>query len=336
MTNVSDWLATVDEPAVEPELPIIDTHHHLWDRPGTRYLLDELVADTAAHNVRQTVFVECSSMYRADGPEELKPVGETEFVRGIAAQSASGQYGEMRAAAAIVGTADLTLGAEVAAVLEAQVEASPASFRGIRHRTAWAEPGVQPNAPSGPDPHLMANAKFREGFARLDDYGLSFDAWLYHPQLPEFVDLAAAFPNTTIVLNHLGGPIGVGPYEGRREEVFAQWQRDLAAAAALPNVVLKVGGIQMPVNGFGWHERVRPPTSDELLEANRDWYLYAIEQFGPDRCTFESNFPVDRRSCSYTVLWNQFKKLTADFSPSERAALFHDTAVRVYRLDGSV
>ena len=333
MTDLSDWLATVNEPAVEPELPIIDTHHHFLDRPGARYLLDELVADTAAHNVQQTVFVECSSMYRADGPEELKPVGETEFVRGIAAQSASGQYGEMRAATGIVGTADLTLGAEVAAVLEAQIEASPASFRGIRHRTTWAEPGVRPNAPSGPDPHLMANAKFREGFARLDGYGLSFDAWLYHPQLPEFVGLAAAFPNTTIVLNHLGGPLGVGPYAGRREEVFAAWKRDLAAAAELPNVMLKVGGIQMPVNGFAWHERAKPPTSDELLEANRGWYLYAIEQFGPDRCTFESNFPVDRQSCSYTVLWNQFKKLTEAFTPSERAALFHDTAVRVYRLD---
>ena len=168
-----------------------------------------------------------------------------------------------------------------------------------------------------------------EGFARLADYGLSFDAWLYHPQLPELVELAAAFPNTPIVLNHLGGPIGVGPDEGRREEVFAQWKRNLAAAAALPNVVLKVGGF------FGWRRRERPPTSDELLEANRDWYLSAIEQFGPDRCMFESNFPIDRRSCSYTVLWNQFKKLTADFSPSERAALFHDTAVLVYRLDGS-
>jgi predicted TIM-barrel fold metal-dependent hydrolase len=334
MTNASEWLAAVDEPAIEPDLPIIDTHHHLWDRPGSRYVLDELVADTAAHNVRQTVFVECSSMYRADGPEELKPIGETEFVRGIAAQSASGAYGEMRTAAGIVGTADLMLGGDVAAVLEAQIEASPMSFRGIRHRTAWAEPGVQPRA-SGPDPHLMANATFREGFARLDDYGLSFDAWLYHPQLPEFVDLAAAFPNTTVILNHLGGPLGVGPYAGRREEIFTEWQRSIAAVAAMPNVVMKVGGIQMPVNGFGWHERERPPTSDELLEVNRDWYLHAIEQFGPDRCTFESNFPVDRASCSYTVLWNQFKKLTTGFSVSERAAMFHDTAARVYRLDGA-
>ena len=213
MPTVYDWLASVYESAVEPELPIIDTHHHLWDVRGSRYLLDELVADTAGHNVRQTVFVECESMYRADGPEELKPVGETEFVGGIAAQSASGQFGEMRAATGIVGTADLTLGAEVASVLEAHIEASPARFRGIRHRTAWAEPGVQRNAPSGPNPHLMANTKFREGFARLADYGLSFDAWLYHPQLPELVELAAAFPNTPIVLNHLGGPIGVGPDE---------------------------------------------------------------------------------------------------------------------------
>jgi predicted TIM-barrel fold metal-dependent hydrolase len=332
MTTAESWIERTQEEPLEPGLPIIDPHHHLWERPGNRYVLDELLADVAGMNVRQTVFVECSSMYRADGPEEFRVVGETEWVQGIAAQSASGQFGETRVAAGIVGSADLRLGDRVAPVLEAQIAASPQRFRGIRHRAAWAEPGVVPNQSASQPPRLMLDPDFRKGFAYLRTYGLTFEAWLYHPQLPELADLAQVFPDTTIILNHLAGPIGVGPYQGKRDEVFARWKPDFAAVAACPNVVLKVGGIQMVVNGYGWHEREQPPTSDELLEANRDWYLYAIEQFGPQRCMFESNFPVDRLSCSYTVLWNQFKKLTKGFSADERAAMFHDTAQRVYRL----
>jgi predicted TIM-barrel fold metal-dependent hydrolase len=286
------------------------------------------VADLAGHNVRQTVFVECSSMYRSEGPEEFRVVGETEFVQGIAAQCASGGYGELRACAGIVGSADLTLGDRVAPVLEAQIAAAPQRFRGIRHRAAWAEPGVVPGQGRSAQPHVLVDDNFRKGFARLREYGLTFEAWLYHTQLPELTDLARRFPETTIILNHLAGPIGVGPYAGRRSDVFEAWKVDFAAAASCPNVVLKVGGIQLVVNGFGWHEREKPPTSDELLEQNRGWYLYAIEQFGPNRCMFESNFPVDKLSCSYTVLWNQFKKLTQGFSAPERAAMFHGTAMR--------
>ena len=332
MTTDPNWLAQTEEAAIEPELPIIDPHHHFWDRPGNRYVLDDLAADTAGHNVRQTVFVECSSMYRADGPTEFKVVGETEFVQGIAAQSASGRHGELRAAAGIVGTADLRLADRVAPVLEAQIAAAPQRFRGIRHRVAWAEPAVLPNQPASVRPHVLLDPDFRRGFAYLRVYGLSFDAWLYHPQISELTDLARAFPDTTIVFNHLGGPIGVGPYAGRRDEVFAAWKPAIAELARCPNVVAKVGGIQMVVNGYGWQERERPPTSDDLLAANRDWYLYTIEQFGPARCMFESNFPVDKLSCSYTVLWNQFKKLSKSFASDERAAMLHDTAMRVYRL----
>ena len=332
MTTETPWIERTREEAIEPELPIIDPHHHLWYRPNNRYVLDDLLADLAGQNVRQTVFVECTAMYRAEGPEEFRVVGETEWVNGVAAQSASGTFGEVRAATGIVGSADLRLGERVAPVLEAQIAASPARFRGIRHRAAWAEPGVLPNQPAHLPAHLLLDADFRKGFAFLRPYGLSFEAWLYHPQLPELADLARAFPETAIILNHLGGPLGVGPYAGKRDEVFAQWQPDLAAVAACENVVLKVGGIQMVINGFGWHERDKPPTSDELLAANREWYLYAIERFGPARCMFESNFPVDKLSCSYTALWNQFKKLTKDFSAEERAAMFHDTAKRVYRL----
>ncbi len=332
MTTETSWLERTQEAPLEPDLPIIDPHHHLWHRPRNRYVLEDLLHDLEGQNVRQTVFVECSAMYRAAGPEPFRPVGETEWVQGIAAQSASGGFGPCRAAAGIVGSADLRLGEAVAPVLEAHLAASPQRFRGIRHRAAWAEPGVLPNQPADQPPHLLLDPDFRKGFAFLRVYELSFEAWLYHPQLPELADLARAFPDTVIILNHLGGPLGVGPYAGQRDAVFAAWKRDLAAVAACPNVVLKVGGLQMAINGFGWHERERPPTSDELLAANRAWYLTAIELFGPTRCMFESNFPVDRLSCSYTALWNQFKKLSKEFTAGERADMFHGTARRIYRL----
>jgi L-fuconolactonase len=332
MATERPWIERTHEEPLEPDLPIIDPHHHLWIRPGNTYRLEELLTDLSGQNVCQTVFIECGAMYRAAGPEDFRVLGETEWVQGVAAQSASGGFGEVRAAAGIVGSADLRLGDRVAPVLEAHLAASPQRFRGIRHRAAWAEPGVVSTQPASQPAHLLLDADFRRGFSYLRVYGLSFEAWLYHPQLPELADLARAFPDTVIILNHLGGPLGIGPYAGKRDEVFARWKTDLAAVAACPNVVLKVGGIQMVINGFGWHEREQPPTSDQLLEENRAWYLYAIEQFGPARCMFESNFPVDRLSCSYTVLWNQFKKLTQGFSAGERAALFHDTAKRVYRL----
>jgi predicted TIM-barrel fold metal-dependent hydrolase len=338
-----DWLSLTREAALEPELPIIDPHHHFWndpDRNPRRYLLEDLVADTKGHNVRQTVFIECGSMYRADGPPEFRVIGETEFVQGIAAESASGRYGDLRAAAGIIGTVDLRLGDRVAPVLEAQIAASRQRFRGIRHGGAWAEPGVLPSGSVAPRissrpaviQHLLLESEFRRGYSYLRTYGLTFEGWVYHTQIAELTDLAKAFPDTTIIFNHLGGPIGVGLYSGRRDEVFAAWKPAIADLAKCPNVVAKVGGIQMVVNGYGWHEKKQPPTSDELLAANREWYLYMIDRFSPTRCMFESNFPVDRLSCSYTVLWNQFKKLTKNFSTTERAAIFHDTAKRVYRL----
>jgi predicted TIM-barrel fold metal-dependent hydrolase len=342
-TALDEWLAQTKEDAIEPQLPIIDPHHHLWNTPERdpqKYLLEQLAADVKGQNVRQTVFIECGSMYRADGPEEFRVVGETEFVQGIAAESASGRYGDLRAAAGIVGTVDMRLGDRAVPVLEAHIAASQNRFRGIRHGAAWTEPGVLPAVAATPRlahrpaivQHLLLDSNFRRAYGYLQNYGLTFEGWVYHPQIPELTDLAKAFPDTTIVFNHLGGPIGVGPYAGRRDEVFAGWKTAVAELAKCPNVVAKVGGIQMVVNGYGWHERKNPPTSDELLSANRDWYLYTIDHFGPSRCMFESNFPVDRLSCSYTVVWNQFKKLTKDFSATERSAMFHDTAMRVYRL----
>jgi len=328
-----------DAGVIDPALPICDPHHHLWDHPGSRYLLDELLADTGAvdargarHDVRATVFVECGSMFRADGPLPLWPVGETEFVQGIAAMSASGGYGDTRVAAGIVSFADLRLGAAVRQVLQAHIDAARNRFRGVRHAAGWHADERIRNSHSHPPEGLLLDERFREGFAQLAPLGLSFDAWLFHPQLPELTSLARAFPDTTIVLDHFGGPLGIGPYAGAADAVYAQWRRDIDELARCPNVVAKLGGLAMPINGFGWHKRERPPGSRELADATARYYLHAIDKFGPARCMFESNFPVDKVSCSYTVVWNSFKRLTADFSAADKAALFHDTAVRVYRL----
>ncbi|MBW2293910.1 MAG: amidohydrolase family protein [Deltaproteobacteria bacterium] len=331
-TDKDAWLASGEEEALEPALPICDPHHHLWDRDGSRYLLDELTLDTRAHRIEKTVFVECGSKYRSEGPEALRPVGETEFVHGIAEQSATGDYGPMQANAGIVGHADLLLGAAVDEVLTAHLAASPDRFRGIRHSAAWHPSEQIRRSHSAPPPHMLSQPKFREGFARLADHGLSFDAWLFHTQIDELTDLARAFEGTTIILDHVGGPLGIGPFEGRRAEVFPEWRRSISAIGRCPNVVVKLGGLKMPICGFGWHQRPRPPSSAELAETLGPYYLHCIEEFGPDRCMFESNFPVDKASCSYTVLWNCFKRLSEGFGEAERAALMHDTAVRVYRL----
>jgi len=333
------WLAqTVEEP-LDPGLPICDPHHHLWDRQparvAPRYLLDEILEDVGAgHNVVATVFIECGAMYRTDGPEALRPVGETEFVNGIATMSATGLYGKTRVAAGIVGTASLLLGDAVAAVLDAQIVAGGGRFRGIRRAAAWdADPAV-PSHRTNPGPGLFSRDDFRAGFAHLARRELTFEAWCYHRQIPEVTALARAFPRTTIILNHFGGPLGVGAYAGKTEEVYAEWRAHIGELATCPNVVAKLGGINMEMNGFGWHERSRPPGSQELADATRRYYEFTIEKFGADRCMFESNFPVDKASCSYTVLWNSFKRLTAACSAAEKANLFHDTAARVYRLRG--
>ena len=335
-TELTAWLSKrPTEAALEPDLPIIDPHHHFWDTPQRgRYLLPELLADIAGgHNIVATVFLECRSMYRKDGPAEMAPVGEVEFVNGIAAMSASGGYGPCRVAEGIVGHADLTLGARVREVLEVEIRVGGGRFRGIRHGVSWDEhDAIQKHATRVVPPHQLRDPKFREGFAQLAPLGLSFESWQYHPQLADAIDLARAFPETTIILNHVGGVLGVGPYSGRRQEILAGWKRDIAELARCPNVVVKLGGINMPVNGFGWHRRPSPPTSDELASATRDYYLRTIDKFGPRRCMFESNFPVDRVSCSYVVLWNAFKKIATGFTKDERAQLFHRTAAEVYRL----
>jgi predicted TIM-barrel fold metal-dependent hydrolase len=326
------WLEMTLEEPIDPELPICDPHHHLWDRPDDRYLLEELLQDTGGgHRIVQTVFVECQSMYKKSGPEEMQPVGETEFVQAVAIENKSKHRGLTDVAAGIVSFADLTLGAAVIPVLEAHIAASQNRFRGIRHISAWdANPDII--STRRPPQGLLLDPKFREGFACLNKYGLSFDAWLYHTQLMELVGLARAFPETTIILNHVGGPLGTGSYARISAEVIQHWKYGIAALANCPNVFIKLGGLGMTRNGFGWHEWTRPPNSTELAETMGPYYHYCIERCGVDRCMFESNFPVDKLSYSYTVLWNAFKRISEGFTPQERSALFHDTAVKAYRL----
>lgn len=328
-----EWLDQVTEEVIDPEREICDPHHHLWHRNGSTYLLDELMADIdTGHKIVSTVFVECDSMFNADSPPHLAPVGETEFVQGVAAMSSSGQWGDCRACAGIVSFADLTLGEGVRDVLQAHVDASPNRFRGIRHALAWHQSDEIKNSHSKPTQHLMSEDNFLAGMAVLGDMGLSFDAWFYHTQIAEFVELAKASPDVNIILDHFGGPVGVGPYAGRVDDVFRQWADEIPALADCPNVSFKLGGINMIRNGFGWHERDKPAASDELVDRTGAYYELCINTFGADRCMFESNFPVDKDSVSYPVLWNAFKKMAATRTDEEKDLLFKGTAERVYRL----
>jgi len=332
----NDWLALTEEATLEPEIPICDPHHHFWDFrservPYQRYLLHELAADVSrGHNVRSTVFIEARSMYRPDGPVELRPVGEVEFVQGLAAASATGLYGPCRAAAAIIGHADLKLRDRVKPVLEALQAASPNRFRGIRHTVTWdRHPEVGNREKEG----VLGTAEYRAGAKVLAGMGLSLDTGVCFPQLPELADFARAVPNLTIILNHLGGLNRAGPYGGRDDEVLATWRSGIATVAACPNVNLKLGGIGMPRLGFDWHTREKPIGSEELAKSMAPLMTYCVEQFGPGRCMFESNFPVDKVSFSHPVLFNAFKRFSTGYSAAERAALFHDTAARAYRIN---
>ncbi|MCA8928790.1 MAG: amidohydrolase family protein [Alphaproteobacteria bacterium] len=330
-----EWLARRAEEVLEPDLPICDPHHHLWDFPAHRYLLDQLLADIGdGHNVRSTVFIECTAFYRADGPENLRLVGETEFVNGTAAMAASGRYGASRPCSAIVGCALLNQGAAVEEVLQAHVAAGNGRFRGVRHSAAWDAHDEIHNGHTNPPRGLYLDAKFREGFGVLQRMGLTFDAWLYHPQLPEVAALAAAFPDAKIVLDHCGGPLGIGPYAGKQDAYFAQWQKDIRAiAAASENVYVKVGGIGMKVNGHGFHDLPEPPSSERLAEVWRPYMETCIEAFGPKRSMFESNFPVDKVSGSYRTYWNAFKRVASGASAEEKRWLFHDAAATFYGLE---
>ena len=328
------WLTLTQEEILEPDLPICDPHHHLWERSEYRYLLPDFLADAGSgHWIESTVFLECGAFYRSDGPQEMRPVGEAAFVSEVAAMSASGDYGPTRVAATFVGYADLTLGSGAEAVLTALIEAGQGRFRGVRHSAAQDPGFVIASSHRPPPSELYRDPTFRQGFACLGRLGLTFDAWVYHPQISDVVDLARMFPSQPIVLNHVGGPIGIGPYAGRREAEFSRWEQAIRELATCENVWMKLGALGSKRAGFGWHEQSRPPSSERLTTAWKPYIETCIEAFGADRCMFESNFPVDKVSCSYAVLWNAFKRLAAGYSAQEKAALFHDTACRFYRVE---
>jgi predicted TIM-barrel fold metal-dependent hydrolase len=333
LAEADAWQGIFDEEVLDPDLPIVDAHHHLQEDAHGRYLLHESLADMAkGHNFIATVHVQAKSMLRQNGPERLRDVGETEFARGVAAMSASGQYGKIRVCAAIVGFVDFRIGEDVPRVLDAHEEAAGGRLRGIRQIAPWVSGELARAMPLNAPEGLLRDPSFRTGFTYLGRRNLTFDAWLFHPQLGDVADLARAFPDTRIVVNHLGGRLGIGPYAGRFDEEFANWKRALRDLATLPNVCLKIGGLGMLYGGFDFHTRPRPPTSADLADAWGPFILTGIEAFGPDRCMMESNFPVDRQSCSFPVLWNAFKRVTVAFSPAEKAALFHGTAEDFYRI----
>lgn len=326
-----DWLAQRNEEPVDPERRIVDPHHHLWDRNGSTYLAAELLADTrSTHNVTHTVFVECRSKYDREAPAALAPVGETSFV-----------VREAEAAAAIGGTtigaivsfADMMLGERVEDVLVAHDVAGNGLFRGIRHAVSWDPHPDVPTGHSDPSESMMTTPEFHAGVAKLGDMGFSYDAWMYHPQLPELVGLARAVPETSIIVDHLGGPMGIGPYAADRAAATAQWQASMSDLAQCPNVTLKVGGIGMDgYFGLGWVGQPAPPSSDTVVAAWQDRVHWCIDTFGPDRCMFESNFPVDRQALTYPVLWNALQKMASRYSEAEQDAMFSGTATRIYRI----
>ena len=327
---LDSWNRQRTEEPLEPELPIIDPHHHLWDDERGRYLIDDFIDDiSSGHNVMATVFVQAKAMYRAEGPAAMQPVGEVEFANGAAAASASGHYGRARLCKGIVGHVDLTLDA-VQPVLEAVIAAGNGRLRGIRHGATWDSGSAGVGRSFAPR-HLLLDPAFRRGFAQLAPLGLSFDAWLFYPQLPDLMDLLTTFPQTSVILDHVGGILGIPPHDDR-EGVFSTWRTHIRQLARFPNLSVKVGGLGMLYCGWDFHVRDLPPTSDELAEAWRPYVETCIEAFGAERCMFESNFPVDKQSCGYGALWNAFKRIAKNCSASEKAALFHDTAARVYRL----
>lgn len=326
-----EWLALVREEVIEPQRRIVDPHHHFFavNPEFPHYDLDKLHADTDTHHVEQTVYLQCWEGYRTDGPEHLRVVGETEWVHEIALQAR--QRPGKAQIGAIMATADLRTGGAVREVLEAHRAASPL-FRGIRQIAAWDRYDGILSMEGLVDGNLYGQRAFREGFQVLAEMGLAFDAYHYYHQTPFLADLARAFPSVPIVLDHLGTPLGVGPYAGRSEEIFGVWQAGLRELARCPNVTIKLGGLAMPWNGFGFELGALPPSSDEIVARQARYYHFAIETFGPARCMFESNFPVDKCAMSYEVLWNAFKKMAAAYSETEKDQMFRGTASRVYGL----
>lgn len=330
IAELHEWTRLYSEAALEPDLPIIDAHHHLWDDDRGVYLLDEFVGESAGHNIVGSVYAQFKAMYRADGPTLMKPVGEVEFVNGMAATSASGRYGDVRVAEGIIAYADLLLGDAVGPVLDALIAAGNGRLKGIRHGATWDD-GAAAHGRSFAPRHMLLDLAFRAGLAQLVKRGLSFDAWIFYTQLPDLIDLLEQFPEANIVLDHCGGLLGIEPHVDR-DAVFQTWRSHITDLARFPNLSVKIGGLGMLYLGWDFHLQGTPPTSEAIAAAWRPYVETCIEAFGANRCMFESNFPMDKQTCSYGVLWNAFKRITQGYSAADKAALYHDNAVRAYRL----
>ncbi len=335
----AQWLALRREEILEPGLPIVDSHHHLWTGLGARYaysyMFEDYLADVqSGHNIVASVYMDCGSFYRKNASALMAPVGEVEFANGIAAMAASGTFGKTLVGAGIVSTADISVGAEVAEVLDAQIAAGCGRFRGIRVTTKWDANEELNNSRWIIPRDLMQDRDFRAGFATLAPRKLSFDAMIYHPQIPQLADLARAFPDTSIIVNHVGGLVAMTrSYVARKDKAIAKWHSAMTELAQCPNVFIKLGGLGMPYLGFGFDKLEAPASSEQLAQAWGPLFKHCIDKFGPDRCMFQSNFPPDRASVSYAVLWNAFKRIAAGYSADEKRALFHGTAAKAYRLN---
>lgn len=336
MTTRKQWRDQANEMALEPDLPIIDAHHHIWLTPPLEpweaYKVDAITADmeNCGHTILATVYTDSHAHYRTDGPQAMRVVGETEYANSVADAAQARGSAAAGLCAAIVTHADLLLGAAVGDVLDAHMAASK-RFKGIRYMTA-----IDPDLPpvyGATEAEIMNRPIFREGVAELVKRGLSLDTWMFQPQLPELLDLARVIPDANIILDHTGGPLAIGRFAGRRDEAFAQWKRDMARLAQCPNVSVKLGALNMTQTGMDATKEQQPHSSEETARIQRDHILTAIDLFGPERCMFESNFPVDMHAISYTLLWNAFKRMTADLSADDRHALFAGTAARVYRME---
>ena len=323
------WLKQVKEDILDPERPIIDPHHHLW--PGELpYLLDDLWKDTDdGHNIKKTVFIECSQEYLSDTDESFQPVGETIFVRDIALEAKN--QPDKAQISGIVGHVDL-LANNVSDVLDRHLEEGHGLFKGIRHAGGWDHHDEIGNSHHNPQKNLYLSDEFSEGLNELENKNLTFEAWQYHHQINQVAEIADRNENLTIILNHFSGPIGIGPYEGKQDDIFKIWRKDIKELSKRPNVLAKLGGLAMPVNGFKFHEQETPATSDQMIDKQRRYYLECLESFEPSRCMFESNFPVDKQSISYHVLWNFFKKISENFSEDEKSSLFYDCAKQAYSI----
>ena len=338
--EIAGWINGVSEEIIDPDRPIIDPHHHLWHGPKNppgikesyRYLLEDLWNDTSSgHNIKKTVFIDCGQEYYSEGPDQFKPVGETEFVVGVSKEASKDK--SKAQIAGIIGHANMMLGSSVREVLEIHNDMGDGLFRGILHSGGWDEDESVKNAHSHPTTHIYLEEKFQEGLQVLASMDMVFDTWHYHNQIQDLTKLAKSLPDLIIIHDHFGGPLGIGPYINKRDEIFDKWKEDIYELSQCKNVFSKLGGLAMPVNGWEWHKRDLPATSNEIINEQSRYYLHTLECFGSSRCMFESNFPVDRQSVSYHVIWNAFKKMTNNFSEEEKSDLFYETANKVYKLE---